>query len=184
MNCFFKIWSTRSFWCRDPANKLVNLPLSVQAELRHIARKALESLEHDVLKQLDDCLAQQGPLRPQEKMAIWASMWQLILMYRDLLAALKVHISRIQGAGNDPTIGNESSHRTENERALICGEQFLQQRGSINGWLRRSSRYWQSSTTISSGPRRAWRCHWTGLRPRAIPLGHVRARGSASMPRT
>ncbi|KAF7562176.1 hypothetical protein G7046_g1963 [Stylonectria norvegica] len=104
MNCFFRIWRTHSFWCRDPTNKLVNLPLSVQAELRLIARKALESLEHDVLKHLDDCLAQQGPLKPQEKMAIWASMWQLILMYRDLLAAFKIHISRIQGVSNETIV--------------------------------------------------------------------------------
>ncbi|CAM1506803.1 Fc.00g064440.m01.CDS01 [Cosmosporella sp. VM-42] len=104
MNCFFRIWRTHSFWCRDPSNKLVSLPLSVQAELRLIAREALKSLEHDVLKHLDDCLAQQGPVKTQEKMAIWASMWQLILIYRDLLTAFKGYISRLQGTVPDSTI--------------------------------------------------------------------------------
>ncbi|KAK7424883.1 hypothetical protein QQX98_000158 [Neonectria punicea] len=109
MNCFFRIWRTYSFSCLDPSNKLVNVPLTVQAELRHIARKALESLEHDVFKQLDDCVAQQGPPKPQEKLAIWASMWQLMLIYRDLLTAFKAQISRM-GPGNDPAIAHAKSH--------------------------------------------------------------------------
>ena len=101
MNCFYRIWKTHSFWCRDPSNKLVSLPLSVQAELRLIALKALESLEHDILKQLDDCLAQQGTVKTQDKLAIWASMWQLILLYRDLLKGFKHHISRVNVPGNE-----------------------------------------------------------------------------------
>ncbi|KAK7420471.1 hypothetical protein QQZ08_010387 [Neonectria magnoliae] len=109
MNCFFRIWRTYSFSCLDPSNKLVNVPLTVQAELRHIARKALESLEHDVFKHLDDCVAQQGPPKPQEKLAIWASMWQLMLIYRDLLTAFKAQISRM-GPGNDPAIAHAKSH--------------------------------------------------------------------------
>lgn len=105
MNCFFKIWKTASFWCRDPANNIVTLPLSVQAQLRKIARKGLDSLEHDVLKELDDCLTQQGPSKPQERMAIWASMWQLILMYGDLLSSFKTHLLRLsQDSSEDPRL--------------------------------------------------------------------------------
>lgn len=107
MNCFFRIWRTHSFSCLDPSNKLVTLPLSVQAEVRHIARKALESLEHDVFKQLDECVAHQGPPKTQEKLAIWASMWQLMLMYRDLLNAFKADISRM-GPVHDPAVGMNS----------------------------------------------------------------------------
>lgn len=97
MHCFFRIWRTPSFYCRDPTNKLVTLPLSVQAELRSIAREALKSLEHDVFKLLDDCIAQQGPLKEPDRMAIWASMWQLMFMYRDLLVAFKKHLTRMRG---------------------------------------------------------------------------------------
>ncbi|KAF7545139.1 hypothetical protein G7Z17_g9397 [Cylindrodendrum hubeiense] len=79
-----------------------------RAEVRHIARKALESLEHDVFKQLDDCVAQQGPPKTQEKLAIWASMWQLMLMYRDLLNAFKADISRM-GPVNDPAVAHAKS---------------------------------------------------------------------------
>ncbi|KOS16899.1 hypothetical protein ESCO_004741 [Escovopsis weberi] len=103
MNCFFRILKTPSFWCLDPTNKLTNLPLSVQAQLRNIARKGLYSLEHDILKELDDCLTQQGPPKAQERMAVWASMWQLILMYRELAADFKNHISRLQNENREPS---------------------------------------------------------------------------------
>ncbi|KAF4581072.1 hypothetical protein GQ602_007209 [Ophiocordyceps camponoti-floridani] len=87
LNCFFRIWKTSSFSCRDPTNKMANLPLSVQARLRSIARGALKSYEYKVLKALDECLGQHSQPKPSERMAIWASLWQLILMYRDLLKA-------------------------------------------------------------------------------------------------
>jgi len=83
-----------SFWCRDPANHIVTLPLSVQARLRKIAREALKLLEYKVLKSLDDCLGQHSQPQPQERMAIWACLWQLILMYRDLMGAFKSQIVR------------------------------------------------------------------------------------------
>ncbi|KAL7925117.1 hypothetical protein ACQKWADRAFT_285099 [Trichoderma austrokoningii] len=95
MNCFFRILKARSFWCLDPTNKLTTLPLSVQAQLRNIARRAIYSLEHDILKEMDETIAQQGIPQPQERIAIWASMWQLILMYRDLLQGFKAHIGRL-----------------------------------------------------------------------------------------
>ncbi|KAK5990793.1 hypothetical protein PT974_09066 [Cladobotryum mycophilum] len=102
MNCFFRIWKAPSFWCLDPSNKLTSLPLSVQAQLRNIARKGLYSLEHDILKELDDCLTQQGPPKPHERMAIWASMWQLILMYRELMGAFKTHLVHIARKNSEP----------------------------------------------------------------------------------
>ncbi|RDA84792.1 hypothetical protein CP532_6538 [Ophiocordyceps camponoti-leonardi (nom. inval.)] len=94
MNCFFRIWRTSSFSCRDPTNKMANLPLSVQARLRNIAREALKSFEYKVLRALDDCLGQHAQPKSSEKMAVWASLWQLILMYRDLLNAFEVRSSR------------------------------------------------------------------------------------------
>lgn len=69
--------------------------MSVQAQLRNIARRAIYSLEHDILKEMDDTIAQQGIPQPQERIAIWASMWQLILMYRDILQGFKAHIGRL-----------------------------------------------------------------------------------------
>ncbi|RFU73489.1 hypothetical protein TARUN_8774 [Trichoderma arundinaceum] len=102
MNCFFRIWKARSFWCLDPTNKLTTLPLSVQAQLRNIARRAIYSLEHDILKEMDEVIAQQGPPKTQERIAIWASMWLLILMYRELLQGFKGHIGRLAGSKSEP----------------------------------------------------------------------------------
>ncbi|KAM3465776.1 hypothetical protein MY5147_008416 [Beauveria neobassiana] len=95
LNCFFRIWKTDAFWCRDPTNKFVSLPLSVQARLRNIARQGARFIEHDILKELDEILAQQGSTKPDERLAIWASLWQLILIYRETLATFKKHMSRI-----------------------------------------------------------------------------------------
>lgn len=95
LNCFFRIWKTDSFWCRDPSKKFVSLPLSVQARLRSIARQGAHFIEHDILKELDELLAQQGPTKPDERLAIWASLWQLILVYRETLASYKKHMSHL-----------------------------------------------------------------------------------------
>lgn len=89
MTCFFKILKTRSFWCRDPKNRIVSLPISAQAQLRNIARSALNGIEHDVLKKLDDCLTQHGAPKAEERMAIWACLWQLMLMYREVVGATR-----------------------------------------------------------------------------------------------
>jgi hypothetical protein len=94
MNCFFRIWKKPIFICIGPSKKLVPLPISVQAQLRSFARKALNRLEHDVLKMLDDCLAQQSPTA-EERVGIWVSMWQLMLMYRELFIVYKSHLDQI-----------------------------------------------------------------------------------------
>ncbi|PHH68411.1 hypothetical protein CDD83_6120 [Cordyceps sp. RAO-2017] len=103
MGCFFRIWKMSSFSCRDPTNRMANLPLSVQARLRNIAREALKSLEYRVLKALDECLGQHTQPQPPERMAVWASLWRLMLMYRDLLIAFeaKVELLTRRGGGAD-----------------------------------------------------------------------------------
>ncbi|ATY64906.1 hypothetical protein A9K55_005275 [Cordyceps militaris] len=95
LNCFFRIWKTDAFWCRDPTNKFVSLPLSVQARLRNIARQGARFIEHDILRELDEILAQQGAIKSEERLAVWASLWQLILIYRETLATFKKHMGRL-----------------------------------------------------------------------------------------
>ncbi|KID90035.1 hypothetical protein MGU_02740 [Metarhizium guizhouense ARSEF 977] len=117
MNCFFRIWKMPSFWCRDPSKNIANLPVSVQAQLRSIARKALDLLEHDVLKLLDDCLSQQGSPKAEERVAIWVSMWQLMLMYRELLAGYKIHLGHMM---QDPSSPDEFiSSQTHQYQRLV-----------------------------------------------------------------
>ncbi|KAH7329074.1 hypothetical protein B0I35DRAFT_473712 [Stachybotrys elegans] len=115
LNCFFRIWRTSSFWCLDPSDKLVMLPLSIQAQLRNIARSALNLVEYDVLKELDELLSQQGSskaqekLRAQEKGPVWASLWQVILIYRDLIVAFRAYLAH-------PQHGHEASHQAQYRR--------------------------------------------------------------------
>lgn len=97
MACFFRIWSTSAFWCRDPKGNIVALPMSVQAELRNIALCGLSHLEGDIFKELDDCVTPSGIPKPDEKVALWASMWQLMLMYRDLMIASRARDERGRG---------------------------------------------------------------------------------------
>ncbi|KAF5017955.1 hypothetical protein F66182_10084 [Fusarium sp. NRRL 66182] len=104
MNCFFKIWKAPRFTCCSSSNKVSQVPFTVQAELRRIAWNALVSHEHDILKLLEDCLAQQESLKAQEKMAVWASLWQLIIMYRDLVIAHDGYFSRNPNAKRDQNI--------------------------------------------------------------------------------
>lgn len=99
MNCFFTIWKTSSFGCLDPSNKRVDLPLSVQAQLRSIAKKGLDLLEIDVMKELDGCLAQQGKLQEPEQLVIWACLWQLLLMHREILIGFKEHLDTTEDTG-------------------------------------------------------------------------------------
>lgn len=98
MNCFFSIWRTSSFWCRDRANPYVNLPLSLQTRLRSTAREALGVLEHQVLRSLDNLVTPPGVLKPQENLAVWACLWQLMLMYRDLMGVFTAKMARLDGS--------------------------------------------------------------------------------------
>lgn len=99
MNCFFKIWKTSSFECLDPSNKRVDLPLSVQAQLRSIAKKGLDLHELDVMKELDNCLTQQGKLQEPDQLVIWACLWQLLLMHREILIGFKEHLDTTEDTG-------------------------------------------------------------------------------------
>lgn len=89
----FKIWMTQhsshsnGIYYRGHKHKgaAERLPYSVHEELRHIAKKAMESLERDILSELDACMTQSGVVESNEKPLLWACLWQLIFVYRQLL---------------------------------------------------------------------------------------------------
>lgn len=103
MSCFFSIWKTSQFWCRDPSSKFTVLPLSVQAQIRSIAFKALKSLELDILKLLDDMLGQQETMQAQERLALWTALWQFILIYRELVLGFRRYLTELENnPASDP----------------------------------------------------------------------------------
>jgi hypothetical protein len=132
MACFFRIWSTAAFSCRDPSGKIVGLPMSVQAELRSIALRGLSLLEGDIFKELDDCVTPSGMPKPDDKLAIWACMWQLMFMYRDLMSASRARDERGQGMCCHP-------ERRSCESANLP-KRPMRTSNAPNGTLRTSSR--------------------------------------------
>lgn len=60
------------------------------------------------MKLLDDCLSQQEPLKSDEKMAIWASLWQMMLMYRALTIQHETYFARNPAASSDPNISKSA----------------------------------------------------------------------------
>ncbi|KAK1521618.1 hypothetical protein CPAR01_14535 [Colletotrichum paranaense] len=86
MKCMYKICCQDDFvFIRDDTGAVKYLPLPAKAELRAIARMALETAERDILKALDKLKAAATKVPEQDLPALWATLWQLIFIYRDLL---------------------------------------------------------------------------------------------------
>jgi len=101
MACFFRVWKTPSFCCQDSTNKDAVLPISVQAQLRTIVQRGLHSIEHNVLRELDSMITPMGQPRFHDKLPLWACLWQLILIYRELTAASRAWLSRSEQGRSD-----------------------------------------------------------------------------------
>ncbi|PKS06528.1 hypothetical protein jhhlp_007276 [Lomentospora prolificans] len=98
LTCMFKIWMTQHsshsngiYYRGSSKGSVMRLPYSVHEELRHIAKKAMESLERDILNELDGCMTQSRAVQPFEKPLLWVCLWQLISVYRQLLGSNLSH---------------------------------------------------------------------------------------------
>lgn len=128
MACFFRIWKTPSFWCRDPSGKTAALPISVQAQLRTIVQRGIHSIEHDILKELDSLITPPHQPKPDDKLALWACLWQLMIIYRDLTAASKVWLARNDRGLNDPLACKYSFATFSGHTADSPGKDAIQHR--------------------------------------------------------
>lgn len=81
----YRIWKQQTFYYLPDNNSVSQLPVPIQALLRHLAKKAMESLEIDILKEIDTFLDQKKTVQNAERLAVWLSLWQMILIYRELL---------------------------------------------------------------------------------------------------
>ncbi|KAJ5000261.1 hypothetical protein K4K48_002911 [Colletotrichum sp. SAR 10_66] len=89
VKCMYKIYRSRTLYFFQ-ANKLQELPGPAHAEIRGVARSALESSERDLLAELDKFFkTQKQKLDDKERPIVWAALWQLMLVYRDLLRNMK-----------------------------------------------------------------------------------------------
>ncbi|KAK1513158.1 hypothetical protein CTAM01_00554 [Colletotrichum tamarilloi] len=86
MKCMYKICCQDDFiFIREDTGAVERLPLPAKAELRVIARMALEAAERDTLNALDNLKAAATRVPEQDLPALWATLWQLMFIYRDLL---------------------------------------------------------------------------------------------------
>lgn len=80
----YRIWKSGTlYFGYSQSPYLYRLPPVIQAELRQIVRKALESAERDVFKELDKFLKPAG-IPSKDRGPMWAGLWQLIFIFRDL----------------------------------------------------------------------------------------------------
>ncbi|TQN71857.1 hypothetical protein CSHISOI_03631 [Colletotrichum shisoi] len=85
MKVMYKICCEEDFsFVRENTRTVEPLPLPAKAEFRTIARKALESFESSVLRALDKYLSPKK-IPEHETPVVWAALWQLLFIYRDLL---------------------------------------------------------------------------------------------------
>ncbi|EQB54764.1 hypothetical protein CGLO_05369 [Colletotrichum gloeosporioides Cg-14] len=84
----YRICRSEKLWFLQKDKGVVELPLPAQAELRGVARSALDSSERDIHSELDKYL--KTPKIPdQDKPVVWAALWQLMFVYRDLLRGVR-----------------------------------------------------------------------------------------------
>lgn len=86
MTCWVRLWNTETMYYRD-ANGIQPLPATTLRELKNLALPWLAEAERLVLESLDDLLARNGGIQDDEMLPVWACLWQLILLYRNLLQA-------------------------------------------------------------------------------------------------
>ncbi|KAK1527750.1 uncharacterized protein CCOS01_08012 [Colletotrichum costaricense] len=78
------------FFIRSGEIRLSELSLPAQAEIRGIAKSVIESSERDILADLDRYLKPtKSKIDNHERPAVWAALWQLMFIYRDLLRNVK-----------------------------------------------------------------------------------------------
>lgn len=94
MRCLYKVWSQKEFLCqKDLKAPPQPLPKSLQMGLRNLAKSGLKRLESEIIEGLDKSLHTVTSMKDNERLAFWASMMQMILMYRDLFGLTEsIHV--------------------------------------------------------------------------------------------
>ncbi|OHE93630.1 hypothetical protein CORC01_11033 [Colletotrichum orchidophilum] len=84
----YKVYRTPNFYFAPSNNgPVTELSFSAQAQIRGVAKYALEASERDVLAELDKYL--KSKIENHERPAVWAALWQMMLVYRDLLKNIR-----------------------------------------------------------------------------------------------
>jgi hypothetical protein len=90
----YQIWKTKTFIQRRFDGRIIpdtEYEL-IPEQLRDIAFDRIVSLERDIQMEMDRTLTQQS-LKEEVKLPVYASVWQLILIYRELLTSISLQLS-------------------------------------------------------------------------------------------
>ncbi|KAI3542671.1 hypothetical protein CABS03_00955 [Colletotrichum abscissum] len=84
----YKVYRTPNFYFAPSDNSpITELSFSAQAQMRGVAKSALEASERDILAELDKYL--KNKMEINDRPAVWAALWQMMLIYRDLLKNIR-----------------------------------------------------------------------------------------------
>ncbi|KAK3383264.1 hypothetical protein B0T24DRAFT_42091 [Lasiosphaeria ovina] len=117
----WKIWSSGPFVIRQVLDNGNGQPTSmgfqsIQNHLRRHAEQAMSSLERHILGDIDGYLSstesgkEDTSLSSVLQVAMWVSLWQIILIYRESLGSMS---PRQQTLGSDETTHNSTTHKRE-----------------------------------------------------------------------
>ncbi|KAI3542667.1 hypothetical protein CABS03_00951 [Colletotrichum abscissum] len=121
LNAMCRIYrSPELYFIRSGEIRLSELPLPAQAEIRGIARSVIESSERDILADLDRYLKPtKSKMDNHERPAVWAALWQLMFIYRDLLRNVKPWHGNAEPLLNAVAVSYASLFRTSATLKLL-----------------------------------------------------------------
>jgi hypothetical protein len=81
----FELWNTHTIYCHENGKPQGELPKSVHNELKRICNNAMRSEERHIQNLLDARIKQHHLSKNVQLPLVWACLWQLLLMYRQIL---------------------------------------------------------------------------------------------------
>jgi hypothetical protein len=115
LRCLYKVWSQTEFVCqRQQGCNLEPLPRELGLVLKAMSAKLIKGIENDVLGEL----AGRRPKMAADRLALWACMMQIVLLYHDLITIV---------SSQEPWIHKDLQQKAENllnYAAVMCDLHF------------------------------------------------------------
>ncbi|KAI1419272.1 hypothetical protein F5Y12DRAFT_794251 [Xylaria sp. FL1777] len=115
LRCLYKIWRHPSFVYQEQSySNYEQLPSEIHRILKAMAAKLIKGIENDVLNEL----AGRRPKSAADRLLLWASMMQVVLLYHDLITIV---------SSQEPWIHKDLQRRAEglmNYAVVMCDLHF------------------------------------------------------------
>ncbi|KAI5919240.1 hypothetical protein F4810DRAFT_724775 [Camillea tinctor] len=85
MRCWYRVWRQQKFFCQKYQGP-EEVPDSIRQGLRNIAKSRMKGLEPQILEFFEK---QERAAKSPQRLLIWASMMQMLLLYRDMYDQLE-----------------------------------------------------------------------------------------------